>query len=764
MSFSREDALAYHANGRPGKIEVNATKPFATQLDLSLAYTPGVAEPCREIHKNPDTVYDYTIKGNLVAVITNGTAVLGLGNIGPLASKPVMEGKGVLFKRFAGIDVFDLELKSQTADDFILGVKMLEPTFGGINLEDIGAPDCFYIEKRLREEMNIPVFHDDQHGTAIIMGAALLNALEIVNKRIEDVKLVFSGAGAAGFACARYCLSLGVKRENLFLTDIQGVVYKGREPQGSYLEEVAADTPLRTLAQVMEGADAFIGLSAPNILTPDMLRGMKRDPIIFAMANPVPEIDYDLAVQTRPDAIVATGRSDYPNQINNVLGFPFIFRGALDVRATTINEEMKLAATRALAELTKEDVPDDVLQAYHKQRLQFGRDYIIPKPFDSRVLYRVAPAVAKAAMDSGVARKPLDDLQAYQERLERLIHPTREVVQRFIGQAHTQKRKMRIVFPEGDNNTILRACHIMMNEGIAHPILLGNQQEILQRAQTLGLDFPTDRYEIIDPRKEGSIPSRYADTYIQLRERKGITCSGAWQQLQDTIRYAMMMVKLGDADGCVGGITHNYPEIIKPALQIVGLAQGNPIACGMYMILDKKGKARFFADTTVNIAPTSEQLAHIAVATSDLIKQLGITPRVAMLSFSNFGSARNNESIKVQKATQLAKQMRPDLMIDGEMRVDIAVNPKAYLHDFPFCTLKEPANVFVFPSLSAGNISYQLMQYLGEMEVVGPILIGLSEPVNALPRNCDLQTVISVSAVTAVMAKKFRSERKALQG
>ena len=763
MSFSREDALAYHANGRPGKLEVNATKPFATQLDLSLAYTPGVAEPCREIHKDPDTVYDYTIKGNLVAVITNGTAVLGLGNIGPLASKPVMEGKGVLFKRFAGIDVFDLEFKSKTADDFILGVKMLEPTFGGINLEDIGAPDCFYIEKRLREEMNIPVFHDDQHGTAIIMGAALLNALEIVNKRMDEVKLVFSGAGAAGFSCARYCLSLGVKRENLFLTDLHGVVYKGREPEGSYLEEVAADTPHRTLAQVIEGADVFIGLSAPNILTPEMLRGMKRDPIIFAMANPVPEIDYDLAVQTRPDAIVATGRSDYPNQINNVLGFPFIFRGALDVRATTINEEMKLAATRALAELTREDVPDDVLQAYHKQRLQFGRDYIIPKPFDSRVLYRVAPAVAKAAMDSGVARKPLDDLEAYQERLERLIHPTREMVQRFIGQAHTQKRKMRIVFPEGDHPTILRACHVMMNEGIAHPILLGNQQDILQQTRNLGLDFASDRYDIIDTRKEGSIPANYVDTYIRLRERKGITCSGAWQQLQDTLRYAMMMVKCGDADGCVGGIAHNYPEIIKPALQIVGLSQGNPIACGMYMILDKKGKARFFADTTVNIDPNAEQLAHIAVATSDLIRQLGITPRVAMLSFSNFGSARNSESIKVQKATQLAKQMRPDLMIDGEMRVDIAVNPKAYSHDFPFCTLKDPANVFVFPSLNAGNISYQLMQYLGEMEVVGPILIGLSEPVNALPRNCDLQTVISVSAVTAVMAKKFRSERKPLQ-
>ncbi|MCB9641079.1 MAG: NADP-dependent malic enzyme [Myxococcales bacterium] len=762
MSFSREDALEYHAKGRPGKLEVNATKPFATQLDLSLAYTPGVAEPCREIHKNPDAVYDYTVKGNLVAVVTNGTAVLGLGNIGPLASKPVMEGKGVLFKRFAAIDVFDLELKSQNSDEFILGVKMLEPTFGGINLEDIGAPECFYIEKRLREEMNIPVFHDDQHGTAIIMGAALLNAVEIVNKSLDEIKIVFSGAGAAGFACAMYCISLGVKKENVIMTDIQGVVYKGREPEGSYLEEVASDTSARTLAEALQDADVFIGLSAPNILTPEMLISMKRDPIIFAMANPVPEIDYDLACKTRPDAIVATGRSDYPNQINNVLGFPFIFRGALDVRATTINEEMKHAATKAIADLTKEDVPDDVLQAYRKKRLQFGRDYIIPKPFDSRVLYRVASAVAKAAMDSGVARKPIQDFQAYQEKLERMLHPTREVVQRFIGQAYAQKRKIRIVFPEAENPTILRACHVLMAEGIAHPILLGNRQEISNKAKHLGLDFVEGRYDVIDPRAEANIPESYVNAYAKLRERKGITRDGAFQQLQQAIRYAMMMVKLGDADGCVAGISHNYPEIIKPALQIVGLSKETPIACGMYMILDKQGKARFFADTTVNIDPNAEELAHIAVASSDLIRQLGITPRVAMLSFSNFGSARNSESIKVQKATQLAKEMRPDLMIDGEMRVDVAVNPKAHIEDFPFCELKDPANLFIFPSLNAGNISYQLMQYLGGMEVVGPILIGLSEPVNALPRNCDLQTVVSVSAVTAVMAKKFRSDKKAL--
>lgn len=751
MSFSREDALEYHAKGRPGKLEVNATKPFATQLDLSLAYTPGVAEPCREIHKDPNKVFDYTTKGNLVAVVTNGSAVLGLGNIGPLASKPVMEGKGVLFKRFAGIDVFDIELDAANTEEFILGVKMMGPTFGGINLEDIKAPECFEIERRLREQMSIPVFHDDQHGTAIITGAALLNALEIVDKKIEDVRIVFSGAGAAGFACATYCLSLGARRENLVVTDIDGVIYKGRNP-GSYLEEVAADTPLRSLAEVLEGADVFIGVSAPNVLTPDMLKTMAPDPIVFAMANPVPEIDYQLAVDTRPDAIVATGRSDFPNQINNVLGFPFIFRGALDVRATTINKEMKIAATQAIADLTKEDVPDDVRLAYGKAHIQFGRDYIIPKPFDSRVLYRVASAVAKAAMDSGVARKPIEDLQAYQEQLERRLHPTREVVQRLITQAY--QRKMRIVFPEAQSPTILRACQVIVSAGIASPILLGEEDELQARCKELGLDQLLPQLTIINPYEKDNIPDRYIDAYTALRERKGVSHDGAIQHMHQRIRYAMMMVKLGDADGCVAGITHNYPEIIRPALQIIGLSEGTKKACGMYMVLDRKGKARFFADTTVNVNPTAQELAGIAVSTSDAVKRLGITPRVAMLSFSNFGSARNAESIKVQNATKLAKEQRPELMIDGEMRVDVAVNPQAHQHSFPFNELKDEANVFIFPSLNAGNISYQLMQYLGGMEVIGPILIGLDEPINAVPKDCNLQTVVSMTAITSVMAQR----------
>lgn len=754
MGYTKEDALEYHAKERPGKLEVNATKPFATQLDLSLAYTPGVAEPCRAIHQDPESVYDYTTKGNLVAVVTDGSAVLGLGNIGPLASKPVMEGKAVLFKRFAGIDVFDLELATQDPAAFIQGVKLLEPTFGGINLEDIKAPECFVIEEKLREELNIPVFHDDQHGTAIITGAALLNALEIVKKSIDRVRIVFSGAGAAGFACAKYCIALGARREHLILTDIDGVIYKGRNPD-SYLEELASDTPLRTLDEVIEGADVFIGVSAAGVLKPDMLRKMNHDPIVFAMANPVPEIDYELAVKTRKDVLMATGRSDFPNQINNVLGFPFIFRGALDVRATTINEEMKIAATKALADLAKEDVPDDVLLAYDKKRLDFGREYIIPKPFDSRVLYRVASAVARAACLSGVARRPIVDFQAYEERLERMIHPSREIVQRFISQASAGQR-MRIVFPEGEHPTILRACRVLIHLGIAHPILLGDPEIIEETILSLGLDFTPGQYEIINTWREDNIPRDYIDTYLHMRQRKGATPDGARQHLRQRIDFAMMMVKRGDAHSCLSGISRNYPETIKPALQLVGLAPGVQQVCGMYMVLNKQGKVRFFADTTVNIEPTAQELANIAVITSDLIEQLGIRPRVAMLSFSNFGTARNTESERVQRATLLAKQMRPKLMIDGEMRVDLAVNPKKYLNDFPFCELTEEANLFVFPSLNAGNISYQMMQYLGGMEAIGPVLVGLDKPINALPRNCDLQTVVSMAAISAVMAKRRR--------
>ncbi|TNE48659.1 MAG: NADP-dependent malic enzyme [Deltaproteobacteria bacterium] len=756
MDFTKKDALDYHAKGRPGKIEVVATKPSATQLDLSLAYTPGVAEPCREIADNPEAVYDYTVKGNLVAVVTDGSAVLGLGNIGPLAGKPVMEGKGILFKRFADIDVFDVELDSQDPEVVIQTVKLLEPTFGGISLEDIKAPECFYIEEQLVEQMDIPVFHDDQHGTAIIAGAAFLNGVEIVEKNIADVKVVFSGAGAAAIACARILVELGATQDNIIMCDSHGVIYKGRsEGMNPYKEQFAVDTNKRTLAEAMDGADAFLGLSVAGLVTQDMVKSMASDPLIFAMANPEPEILPEDVTAVRSDAILATGRSDYPNQVSNVLGFPFIFRGALDVRAAKINEAMKVAATRALADLAKEEVPDDVLVAYGMRDISFGREYIIPKPFDSRVLYRVAPAVAKAAMESGVARKPIDDFLAYQELLERRLHPTREVVQRFVTQAR-RGEKMRIVFPEGDHEKILRAVGTIVEMGIAHPILLGDPDGIKAKLDQLGVSLPESKYEVVSSWDAGDIPSEYINKYLEIRERKGVTHEGAVQQLQHRINYALMMVKLGDADGVVSGISRTYSETIKPALQLMGLQEGVRKACGMYLVLDKQGKVRFFADTTVNINPDAKDLASIAVSTSDLIKRLGITPRVAMLSFSNFGTARNPESNKVQEATALAKEMRPDLMIDGEMRVDVAVEPGRYMEDFPFNELKEEANVFIFPSLNAGNISYQMMQYLGGMEVVGPILIGINEPVNVLPRNCDIATVVSMSAITAVMAKRQR--------
>lgn len=756
MSVSKKDALDYHAKGRPGKLEVVPSKPTATEVDLALAYAPGVAEPCQEIRDNPEMVFDYSTKGNLVAVISDGSAVLGLGNIGPLACKPVMEGKGMLFKRFAAIDVFDLEVATQNPDLFVQTVRLLEPTFGGINLEDIKAPECFEIEERLKEAMNIPVFHDDQHGTAIIAGSALLNALELVGKNIEEIKVVFSGAGAAGFACARYFISLGVRQSNLTLTDIDGVVYRGRG-DNNYLDELAADTDKRTLAEAMVGADVFMGVSAAGVLKPEMLKSMNKDPIVFAMANPVPEIEYDLAVKTRSDVIMATGRSDYPNQINNVLGFPFIFRGALDVRATVINEDMKMAATRALASLAKEDVPDDVLHAYGKERLQFGREYIIPKPFDSRVLYRVASAVAQAAMDSGVARRPIPDILAYQEHLKRLIHPNREAVRRFMIQAKSDER-MRIVYPEGDNEKILRAVQLIIDENIARPILLGESEIIQRKIEQLGLTIDPSKYDVINNFVESNIPEKYIDTYTKLRERKGFTRNRSVQQLQNRIHYAMMMVREGDADGCVSGISYTYRETIQPALQLVGLAKRAHRACGMYMVLDKNGKARFFADTTINMETTEETLAYIAVAVADMVRQLGITPRVAMLSFSNFGTARNEESIKVQRATERARQMRPALMIDGEMRIDIAINPQESLQAFPFNQLTEEANVFIFPSLDAGNIAYQMLQYLSGMEVVGPILLGLAKPVNALPRQCNMQTIVSMSAITAVMAKRMRRD------
>ena len=751
----QQDALRYHASGKPGKIEVVTSKPCTTQLDLSLAYTPGVAEPCRQIAQTPDKVFDYTVKGNLVAVITDGSAVLGLGNIGPLASKPVMEGKGVLFKRFANIDVFDLELNSESPDDFVRIVKALEPTFGGINLEDIKAPECFYIEEQLREKMNIPVFHDDQHGTAIIVGAALLNALELVEKPIEDVKVTFTGAGAAAIACAKLFVELGVKREHITMVDIEGVVYKGREAlMDPYKGAFAQETEARTLAEVIPGSDVFVGLSVKGILKPEMVASMADNPIIFALANPDPEILPAEVSKVRDDAIMATGRSDFPNQVNNVLGFPFIFRGALDVRATTINEEMKTAATRALAQLAKEEVPLDVLNAYATKDMQFGRNYIIPKPFDVRVLYRVAPAVAQAAMESGVARRPIHDFQKYREQLERQLHPAREVMQQFIGSARRGRTK-RIVYPQGEHHTILRARQTITDLKIAHPILLGNKERIQASIKELDLQFEAGSYTIVDPAEDHARLPDYVEQYRKLRERRGSNLEQAQHKMRKSINLAMMMVKMGDADGCVSGIDRIYSETIRPAFEIIGLRKGAHRACGMYMILDKKGQTRFFADATLHTNPTAEELAYIATNTAKMVRSYGVEPRVAMLSFSNFGSAEQPESLKVRKATQIARSLMPDLMIEGEIRVDVAVDPQRFIDDYPFCELKKEANVFIFPDLNAGNISYQLMQYLVGMEAVGPILVGLDKPISAIQRGCDQTTVIHMTAIHAVMAKTF---------
>ncbi len=663
-----EDALAYHSQGRKGKIEVVPTKPTLTQRDLSLAYTPGVAYPCREIQRDPLQAYEYTAKGNLVAVITNGTAVLGLGNIGALAGKPVMEGKGVLFKRFADIDVFDLELATEDPEEFIRAVKLLEPSFGGINLEDIRAPDCFEIERRLRAEMQIPVFHDDQHGTAIISGAALLNALELVGKRIDEVRIVFSGAGAAALSCAKLYLELGARRENVVLSDLAGVVYRGRrELMDPYKEELAADTPARTLAEAIAGADVFVGLSAAGVLTAAMIQSMARDPIVFAMANPDPEIGYDEARAARPDAVVATGRSDYPNQVNNVLGFPFLFRGALDVRATVINTAMELAAVRALAGLAREDVPDSVLRAYGLEGLRFGREYLIPKPVDHRVLLRVPPAVARAAMASGVARVPIADLDAYQRRLETLISRRFELMRGILDRAKRDPK--RVVFPEGEHDQVLRAAKILVEEGIAHPILLARREVIAGKLRDL--DLAEERITILH-NESSELFEPYARRLHELRRRDGLTLVDARKQMRLRNYFGCMMVEMGDADGLISGLTRSYPETIRPALQIIATRPGVSRVSGAYVLIIQ-GRVFFLADTTVNIDPTPEELAEITLLTVEFARRFGIAPRVAMLSFSNFGSNRHPAAMKVRRAVELVSRRDPGLEIDGEMQADTAV-------------------------------------------------------------------------------------------
>jgi malate dehydrogenase (oxaloacetate-decarboxylating)(NADP+) len=748
----KQDALDYHKLGRFGKIEVTSTKPCATQRDLSLAYTPGVAEPCREIEANPDDAYLYTAKGNLVAVVSNGTAVLGLGDIGALAGKPVMEGKGVLFKRFADIDVFDIELDTHDPDEIINAVKLLEPTFGGINLEDIKAPECFYIEEKLKEMMKIPVFHDDQHGTAIISGAALLNALELVNKKICDVKVVFSGAGAAGIACAKLYESLGVNRKNMMLVDTKGIVYKGRkEGMNPYKEYFAAETDGRTLADAMKGADVFCGVSVKGIVSKDMIKSMADNPIVFAMANPDPEITYEDATDARKDIIMATGRSDYPNQVNNVLGFPFIFRGALDVRASAINEQMKIAASHALANLTKEDVPDSVIRAYGGKRIEFGRDYIIPKPFDPRVLLWEAPAVAKAAMDSGVAQKPIKDMEKYIDSLDARLGKANEVMRFFIHEA--QHSPKQIVFPEGEEESILRAAQIILDEEIAKPILIGSRSMIKQKIEELGLDL--DGATLINPSKSELYES-YVKKYHELRQRKGITILDSARLLKTHNIFGMMMVKEGQADGLISGLTQHYPATVRPALQIIGKDDGIKNIAGMYMMIFKN-QTIFIADATINIDPSAEELAGIALLSAEKVRQFDIEPRIAMLSFSNFGSTIHPLTEKVRKATELVKAAAPELIIDGEMMADTAMNTDILNEFYPFNTLKTLPNLLICPDLTSANISYKLLAALSGAVAVGPMLLGIKKPVYLLGPGNPVNDIVNITAMAV-----FESQRKSM--
>ncbi|KIH75779.1 allosteric NADP-dependent malic enzyme [Geoalkalibacter ferrihydriticus] len=751
----RQDALDYHSTGRKGKIEVITTKPCATSRDLSLAYSPGVAEPCLEIQKNPADAYEYTAKGNLVAVVSNGTAVLGLGDIGALAGKPVMEGKGVLFKSFADIDVFDIEIDTKDSDELIRTVKLLEPTFGGINLEDIKGPECFYIEEKLAEIMNIPVFHDDQHGTAIIASAGMLNALEIVGKDIKDVKMVVNGAGASGIASANLAITMGIDKNNVILCDTKGVIYKGRkEGMNEYKERLAAETDARTLADAVAGADIFFGLSSKGALTADMLKSMAKDPIVFAMANPDPEITPPDAHAVRDDVIIGTGRSDYPNQVNNVLCFPFLFRGALDTHASAINAEMKLAAVKALADLTKLDVPDSVRRAYAGEDIQFGRNYIIPKPFDPRVLLHVAPAVAQAAMDTGVARRPIKDMNAYRDSLEALQGRSKQIMRTMINKAKASPK--RIVFPEGEEDKILRAAQILLDENIATPVLLGNREEINARIQALGLDLGD--IEIIDPTTAPE-SEKYTEEYFKLRQRKGITLAEAKRLIRKNRNYyGSMMVHLGDADTLLSGITHHYPDTIRPALEIIGKKDELSKVHGLYMMVFKKDVA-FLADATVTIEPTAEELAETAILTAAKARYFDVEPRIAMLSFSNFGSSPHPLSNKVSKATKLVKEWAPDLVVDGEMQANVALDPELMEKQYPFSKLKGDANVFIFPDLQSGNICYKMLHKLGGAETIGPILMGMKKPVHVLQRGDSVADIVNMAAVAVVDVQESQAQK-----
>lgn len=751
IDSKKQDALEYHAKGRPGKIEVIPTKEAKTQRDLSLAYSPGVAAPCLEIAENIENVYKYTAKGNLVAVITNGTAVLGLGDIGPEASKPVMEGKGVLFKIFADIDVFDIEINEKDPKKFVEIVKSLEPTFGGINLEDIKAPECFYIEQTLKREMNIPVMHDDQHGTAIISAAALLNALELQKKKIDKVKIVVNGAGAAAMACSLLYESLGAKHENFLMFDRTGVLHKGRTDLEDFKLKFANAKSEISLEQAMKDADVFIGLSAGNCVTKEMIKSMAKNPIVFAMANPDPEISWDDAKAARKDVIMATGRSDYPNQVNNVLGFPYIFRGALDVRATHINEEMKLAAVRALAELAKTPVPDMVNMAYNEKNISFGENYIIPKPLDPRLLATVAPAVAKAAMDSGVARQTINSWEAYATNLNKRLGLDNQVM-RIIGNKARRDPK-RIVFAEADNAKILKAAQVVFDEGIGYPIFLGDPVKIKTIADTNGIDI--DGIPIFDPRSEETEERRntYAEFFLSKRGRKGFNAYEAKKVMKDRNHYGCMMVEFGDADCMISGLAKNYPDTIRPALQIIGTEEGVNKIAGMYLMLTKRGPL-FLGDTTVNFNPTAEELAEITLMVAKEVKHFNITPRIAMLSYSNFGSSNSKEAALVSRAREIVKEKMPSLIVDGEMQASVAFNKELMKENYPFSELVDKdVNTLIFPNLASGNIAYNLLKELETADAIGPILLGLNKPVHILQLGSSVRSIINMSTVAVVDAQ-----------
>lgn len=756
-----QEALIYHQKGKPGKIEVISSKPCVTEKDLSLAYSPGVAAPCKAIAKDPAKVYDYTAKGNLVAVISNGTAVLGLGNIGPEAGKPVMEGKGILFKQFAGIDVFDIEVATEDIDTFCNAVRVLEPTFGGINLEDIKAPECFEIEERLKKEMNIPVFHDDQHGTAIVSGAALLNACSITNRKMQDIRIVVNGAGASANSCAKIFIALGVRKENIIMCDSQGVIYKGRtKGMNKYKEFFASQTEARTLTEALHGADVFMGLSVAGALTPEMLKDMAENPIIFAMANPEPEITPDKARSARPDAIVATGRSDYPNQVNNVLGFPSIFRGALDTRSTQINEEMKLAAVHALATLAREDVPEKVSATYGGKSFKFGREYLIPKPFDTRVLMRVAPAVAKAAIDSGVARKVIEDWDSYRETLEALQGPSKVFIRSAINRVHQNAEANngelpKIVFPEGTSTKVLKALATLVEERICQPILLGYPERVKEKIAALDIPSLQD-VPIIHPSTYPKYFS-YVEELYSLRQRKGVNLREAERLMADPNYFAAMMVRMGDADGVVNGASINYADAVRPILQTIGVSKdGVPAGLNLVLLEDK---FLVLTDTTVNFNPTAEQCAQIALQAAKIVEYFGETPRVAMLSYSNFTGAPGTPN-KMQKAAQLLRSMHPGIIVDGDMQADAAVNVEIMERLFPFSELKGGANVLVFPNLESANIAYKLIQQVGKAEVIGPFLNGVRRSANVLQRTTTVDGIVNSVVFTALEAQFIKDVLK----